>query len=68
MILTGKLIDADDFIKNLFEQAITEQDIKFAHKVKYAVDKQKEVINVDELNKDLKTIKFVWGEHIHGMD
>lgn len=39
----GKLIDADDFYERLLEYAITDDDRRFAEKVKYALSKQPEV-------------------------
>ena len=38
-----RIIDADNFYENLVEQAITDSDRKFCDKVKYALDKQKEI-------------------------
>ena len=38
-----KLIDANNFQKNLLEQSITNEDRRFCEKVKFALDKQKEI-------------------------
>ena len=41
--MNSKLIDANDFYENLVEQAITDKDRQFCDKVKFALDRQKEI-------------------------
>ena len=45
-----KIIDADDFYFDFCSQTITDEDMRFCKKVKYALDKWKELTDQDLKN------------------
>lgn len=47
-----KYINADDFVETLFSDAITDEQRKFAERVKYAIDKTEESKDVIVCGRD----------------